>query len=335
MPLKIVVYESEPSIVHACKQLASNHEVFFIEDIMCQANISNHTGAQIISIDQSVLTADILKRFNWLQLIAVRSTGFDHIDITCCKDMGIVVCNVPGYAANAVAEHTFALILAISRHLEAAIQCTRKAKFSWKGLQGFELQGKTILVIGTGAIGRRVAEIARGFNMEVVAFDLKPDESWAAAHAIRYVDFEAAISTADLISLNIPPLSEKKYLLSEKHFQRMKAGVVIINTARGELIDNQALVRALYSGKVAAAGLDVLPDEHFIREKDKDPGIFFKDIFDSKTMLANQLLFQHPNTIITPHIGWFSTEAAQRALDATVENIENFLTGNPENVVNR
>jgi D-lactate dehydrogenase len=333
MTLKIVVYESDPGVVNACKRLTSDYEVHFVEGLLTDSNVDSHTGAHIITTDQSVLNPDILRRFYRLQLIAVRSSGFDHINLACCKDMGITVCNVPGYAANAVAEHTFALMLAISRHLEAAIQCTRKAKFSWEGLQGFELRGKTVAVIGTGAIGKRVAEIARGFNMNVLAVDLTPDESWAAALAIRYVDFETAISTADLISLNIPALSGKNHLLNETHFQRMKTGVIIINTARGELIDNEALVRALDTGKVAAAGLDVLPDEHFIREKDKDPGIFFEGVFDSKTMLANHLLFQHPNTIITPHIGWFSTEADQRALDVTVENIEKFLAGKPENVV--
>ena len=333
MSVKIVVYESEPAIAETFKRLTKSHNVFFIESILCEKNAPEHADAQIISIDQSVLNANIINCFNFLNLVAVRGTGFDHIDTDVCKKNDVSICNVPAYAANAVAEHTFSLLLAINRHIETAISFTRRSIFSWEGLQGLELQGKTLTVIGTGAIGKRVAEIARGFNMNVLAFDLKPDHTWAGRYAVQYLSFEAAIASADIISLNIPAIKGKNHILGAPDFALMKKGVVIINTARGELIDNQALVKALAEEKVFAAGLDVLPEEHFIREKEKDPSIFFQDEFDPKTMLANTLLCEHPRVIVTPHIGWYTIEAAQRSYDITVDNIEAFLGGSPNNIV--
>lgn len=334
MSFKIVVYETNPVIEDSFKALSRTFDVQFIDGLLSAANVSEHKDAHVICTDQSVLNIDILAQFNELKMIAVRSTGYDHIDIAFCNNQGIAVCNVPGYAANAVAEHTFALLLAISRHFEAALQYTRKTRFQWDGLQGFELQEKTLAVIGTGAIGKRVAEIACGFSMKVVAYDLMPDEAWAHAHELRYVDFEIAISCADVISLNVPMATGEGFLIGDSQILQMKDGVVIINTARGELVDPQALVKALDSGKVSAAGLDVLPDEHYIREKDNHPEIYFGDRFDSKNMLANNLLCQHPNVVVTPHIGWYTVEADLRALDITVSNIKYFESGNAENVVN-
>ena len=333
MPLKIVVYEAGTEIIDAFKTLKADHDVYFVEGLLTETNADEHSDADILCIDQSVLKTPILSQLKQLRMISLLSTGWDHIDVDFCKNNGITVCNIPGYAGNAVAEHTFALLLNIFRHMETAIQYTRKTRFCWEGLKGFELQDKTMAVIGTGAIGKRTAEIARGFNMNVIAFDFFPNDDWANKNGTRYVDFNNALSDADVISLNIPAANEQGPLLGEAQFRIMKTGVVIINTARGELIDSQSLLLALDSGKVAAAGLDVLPYEHFIREKDKDVGVFFKDLFDSKMMLANQLLCQHPNVIVTPHIGWFSFEAVKRSFDLVLNNIRAYISGQPENVV--
>ena len=334
MSFKIVVYETNPLIEDSFKALSKTFDVQFIDGLLSLGNVAEHSDAHVICTDQSVLNVDILTQFKGLKMIAVRSTGYDHIDIDLCNNQGIAVCNVPGYAANAVAEHTFALLLAISRHVEVALQYTRRTKFQWDGLQGFELQGKTLAVIGTGAIGKRVAEIACGFSMKVIAYDLMPDETWADKCGLSYVDFDEVISGADVISLSVPMAPGEGVLIGESQFRQMKEGVVLINTARGELVDPQALVKALDSGKVSAAGLDVLPDEHYIREKDNYPELYFSDQFDSKNMLANNLLCQHPNVVVTPHIGWYTLEADLRALDITVSNIKCFESGNAENLVN-
>ena len=334
MSLKILVYETEPVITDALKPLEADHEVCYTDRLLSKANVADFDDADIITTDQSVLDEDLLRQFKKLRLIAVRSTGVDHIDTACCKRLGIQVANVPAYAANAVAEHTFALLLALSRHIEASQAFTRKTRFLWDGLQGFELQGKTLSVIGTGAIGKRVAEIGRGFGMEVMLCDLYPDHTWAENRGMAYVDFEAAVCRADVLSLNVPLVSKDRYLIGTPEFQKMKEGVVLLNTARGEVVDPEALFLALDSGKVASAGLDVLQDEHYIREKERTPEIYFKGQFDSNKMLANHLLCQHPNVLVTPHVGWYTFEAEKRALDTTRENINGFILGKSQNIVN-
>ena len=275
----------------------------------------------------------ILEKFKDLQLIAKRSTGVDNIDLTYCAAHRITVCNVPDYAEIAVAEHVFALLLSISRHLCEAVERTRKGIFSTDGLKGFDLHGKTLAIIGTGVIGRRVGKIARGFGMEVVAFDVKQDEQWAAANGIRYKSFKEALSMADAITLHVPATPETHQLIADDQFAAMKEGAVIINTARGELIDIQALLRALASGKIAAAGLDVLPEEQAFLEGVKNPATLFTGGKKLETLLANHILLQHPNVCVTPHCAFFTREAVQRILDVTMANIEAFVRGEPQNVV--
>ncbi|MBI5582150.1 MAG: hydroxyacid dehydrogenase [Deltaproteobacteria bacterium] len=331
--MKIIVFENEPLIVDTFNRLESDHDLRFVEGLLSEINVEQYLDANIICTDQSVLGKGVLERLSRLRMIALRCTGYDHIDITFCRDRGITVCNIPGYAANAVAEHTFALLLALSRHIETASQYTRRVAFKWEGLRGFELKAKNMAVIGTGAIGKRVAEIACGFGMRVVIHDLKPDYAWADAHDLKYVDLDEAIRCADVLSLNLPLVRGNRYLLGEDQFRQMKKGVVLINTARGELVDLRELVKALNSGKVSAAGLDVLQDEHYIRAKDNNPEIYFNAMFDPQIMLANILLCHHPNVLVTPHIGWYTVEAEQRALDISLSNIKSFVSGIPHNVV--
>ncbi len=334
MPLKTIVFENEPLIVNTFNGLESEHDLLFVDGLLSEANVGRYDDADIICTDQSILNKGVLERLGRLRMIALRCTGYDHIDINFCRNRGITVCNIPGYAANAVAEHTFALLLSLGRHIETAFQYTRRVVFKWEGLRGFELKGKTMAVIGTGAIGKRVAEIACGFGMRVAIHDLKPDDVWADAHGLNYLGFEDAIRCADVISLNVPLIRENSYLLAEDQFRQMKDGVVLINTARGELVDPRELVKALNSGKVSAAGLDVLQDEYYIREKENNPEILFNIRFDAQIMLANNLLCHHPNVLVTPHIGWYTVEAEQRALDISLANIKSFVTGIPYNVVN-
>lgn len=333
MELKVIVFETNPLILEVFKELETHHNLVYVEELLSRDNAGEHEDANIICVDQSVLDAGLIERFRKLEMIAVRSTGYDHIDTGFCREKGIPVSNVPGYAANAVAEHTFALLLALCRHIEPALAYTRTGRFSWDGLQGFELLGKTMAVIGTGTIGKRVAELARALGMTVKAYDLKPDEAWAGSFGIDYVGFDAAIQCADVVSLNVPLAHGSGYLIGGPQFKMMKQGVVLINTARGELVDPKALVMALHDGQVAAAGLDVLPHEHYIREKEKNPDEFFSGRFDLQNMLANTLLYQHSNVLVTPHIGWYTKEADRRALDITVANILSFASGKDGNIV--
>ena len=216
-----------------------------------------------------------------------------------------------------------------------ATQRTRRLDFSWTGIQALELYGKTLAVIGTGAIGRRVAMIARGFGMEVAAFDKFPDESWAVRNGVRYLPLEDALCMADVVTFHLPGTAETRHLLSEERFALMKEGVVIINTARGDVIDPCALLHALSSGKVAAAGLDVLPDENGIIEEKQRMETLLGDTENPQTQiqLANHMLLQHPKVIVTPHCAFYTKEAAQRLLEVTAGNIDAFVRGNPRNVI--
>ena len=185
MELKVIVFETNPLVYEVFKELEPRHNMVYVQELLSGNNAGEHEDADIVCVDRSILDADLVSRFEKLGMIAVRSTGYDHIDTVFCRERDIRVCNIPGYAANAVAEHTFALLLALCRHIEPALAYTRRGRFSWDGLQGFELLGKTMAVIGTGAIGKRVAELARALGMTVKAYDLKPDKAWAGPFGIE------------------------------------------------------------------------------------------------------------------------------------------------------
>lgn len=331
--MKIVVFENESWVDAGWPRLQRDHEILFLEDFLTPANVGEHTDAQVVSTDLSRLDSSTLDRMKRLKLIVNRSTGVDNIDLEYCTARTITVCNVPSYAETAVSEYVFALLLAISRNINKAAERTRRGIFSVKGLGGFDLNEKTLAIIGTGAIGRRVAEIAIGFGMKVVAFDLYPNKQWAGELDIEYMPLKNALARADVVTLHVPATAQTVHMLSGDQFAAMKKNVVIINTARGELIDAQALVRALADGKVAAAGLDVLAEEQMLQEGSSDPAALFTSTDKHGVLLANQLLLQHPRVLATPHCAFFTREAAQRIMDTTIANIEAFIKEEPQNVV--
>jgi D-lactate dehydrogenase len=268
-----------------------------------------------------------------LRLVASRSTGIDHIDAGCCEAHGITICNVPSYGKHTVAEHVFGLLLMISHRLEEAVDRTRKGDFSARGLQGFDLRGRTLGVIGTGDIGRAVIRIARGFDMEVLAFDVEPDEQAAADLGFAYVGLEALLGRSDVVTLHVPSTPDTHHMIGRSEFDAMKEGVVLINTARGDVVDVKALARALGEGKVAAAGLDVLPGEPVVREEAELLRSVYERRHDLETLLADEVLIRMRNVIVTPHSAFNTREAVQRILDTTVENVKAFAAGEPRNVV--
>jgi D-lactate dehydrogenase len=331
--VKVGVFESEPWIQTAWQDSGSRLDTVWIEGLLTADLARSHTDVDIISTDISPLNGALLSIFNHLKMIAVRATGTDNIDLEHCHRKGITVCNVPAYARTAVAEHVFALLLAIGRHVVEASRRTRRLDFSWDGIQGFELFEKTLAVIGTGAIGRRVAEIARGFGMNVVACDKFPSEKWAASNDIRYLSLNEALRQAEVVSLHVPGLPETRHLISAEHFDIMQKGVIIINTARGDVVDTEALLRALDKGKVGGAGLDVLPEEKALLTEGQRSGISGKDGQDNIKQLTNHLLLKHPRVLVTPHCAFFTREAALRLIQVTVDNIKAFVAGCPQNSV--
>lgn len=279
------------------------------------------------------MTRETLDKYKNLKLIATRSTGYDHIDLNYCKSRAIEVLNVPKYGEATVAEFTFGVLLSLARHIIQARTDMKNNFVRMNEYIGFDLYGHTLGIIGTGAIGRHVAKLARGFGMDVLAYDLYPNEEFQRIYNIHYVTLEQLYKKADVITLHTPATQDNYHLLNDEAFNKMKQGVIILNTARGSLIDPEALYRALACGKVKAAALDVLENEDFIIHDD----IILKsqDIPREFAMntIVNARLMQMKNVLITPHIGFNSIDAVHRILHTTLENINHFCAGRIQNSV--
>jgi D-lactate dehydrogenase len=332
--MKIVIFELEDWERESFKDLGRNNDLILTDVPITDKLSPEHYNAEIISASLgSKMNSTSFRQFKSLKMIATRTTGFDHIDLNYCRENGITVSNVPNYADRTVAEHVFALLLAISHKIVEASNRTRAGNFSLKDLQGFDLQGKVLGVVGTGAIGRQVIELAKGFRMEVVAYDLRPNEQWASRLGFRYLSLEELLAKSDIITLHVPSLPETRNLISKERFTGMKKGMVFINTARGDVVDIQALLEALNNGTVAAAGLDVLPEEPAIREEAELLQSFFTRKYSLEMLLADHVLALQPSVIITPHSAFDTREAVERLLEITQQNIEAYIAGKPQNMV--
>ncbi len=330
---KIAFYEAEDWEKDFLRGELSEHELVFVDDEIDEKNVVADAEALGVFIYSDV-TKEILDKMPNLKFITTMSTGFDHIDLNEAKNRDIKVSNVPTYGENTVAEHTFALILAVSRKVVAAVERTRRGNFSLEGLRGFDLKDRTLGVIGTGNIGKHVIRIAKGFEMNVIAFDPFPDEDYAKKMNYKYVDFDELLGNSDIVTLHAPLNEKTHHMINTDNIKKIKKGAVIINTARGGLIDTDSLIYALKEKLISAAGLDVLEEEGFIREEKQLVSTKFMKECDMETILQEHMLIDQDNVIVTPHNAFNSKEALQRILDATVENIKQFFEGNPVNVVN-
>ena len=282
---------------------------------------------------RSRLSADVLETLPHLKMIATRSTGFDHINVPEAESRGIPVCNVPTYGENTVAEHTFALILALSRNLHKAYIRTVAGNFSLDGLQGFDLKGKTLGVVGVGHIGEYVMRIAKGFGMHLLAYDPVQDATKADHFHFTYTTLEDLMGRSDIVTLHAPATQGTHHLIGAHNIHQFKRGALLINTARGELVDTAALVSALDQGILRGAGLDVLEGEEVFSEEKQlllNPNASEESL---KQALRNHSLLQRPDLVITPHIAFDSAEAVERILDTTIANIRAFRRGAPQNQV--
>jgi len=313
-------------------------EVEIIDGILTAEKLPAENDFEVISVFvNSVIDEEVLDHFPNLKLLVTRSTGFDHINLELCKDKGVQVANVPSYGEDTVAEYTFALLLTLSRKVyESFDRIKETGSFNLSGLRGFDLKGKTLGVIGTGKIGKNVIQIAKGFDMEVIAYDKFPSEDYAAQMGYRYLSFEEVLKGADILTLHVPYVPENHHLINENSIALMKKGVFLLNTSRGAVVDTQALVRALKEGQIAGAGLDVLEEEGIIKDElnylteREHPGNH-----DLRTVLANHLLIDMPNVVVTPHNAFNTWEALQRILQTTVEDIKSYLAQSPLNIVNK
>lgn len=309
------------------------HELVAFREVLEDEQFASLADAEIISpFIYSKLTAKRLAKLPKLKMVATRSTGFDHIDVAECTKRGITVCNVPFYGENTVAEHTFALILALSRKVHEAFVRVRAGNFSLDGLRGFDLKGKTIGVVGAGRIGLHVIRIARGFGMKVLAFDVKRDSFWAEVLGFEYAELNEVLGQSDIITLHAPYNRHTHHLINRENIHQIKRGAVLINTARGGLVNTEALLQALDEGILAGAGLDVLEGEESIYE---ESALLGDAVNPEKLRVAiqNHVVLKKPNVVFTPHNAFNSQEALERILDTTAENIAAFVTGAPKNVV--
>lgn len=269
-------------------------------------------------------TVQILKE-DGVKLIALRCAGYNNIELK-ALDTEIRAVRVPAYSPHAVAEHATALLLEIDRKIYKAYQRTKKYNFTLNGLLGFDIYGKTVGVIGTGKIGREFCKIMKGFGTNILAYDVYKDEKQAEEIGYKYVELEELLEKSDIISLHCPLTKENTDMINTETINKMKKGVIIINTSRGALIDSDSLVAELETGKIGGVGLDVF---------DEESEFFLNDMSgEYKRNINLSVLLSMPNVIITSHQGFFTKEALNKIAKDTFENIKSFFeTGKCENEV--
>lgn len=289
--MKIIFYETTSSQKNFFQSHLQGVDCIFTTNPTPQTVPTEQKDAQIISVFiDSHITKELLDQFPKLTLIVTRSTGYDHIDLAACEQRNITVHNTPGYATTAVAEYTFALLLRLMRHI-----C------SSENIQGSELFNKQLGIIGTGRIGKHVARIAHGFGMKLCAFDVCIDEGCVRDYDVAYCSLDQLYANSDIISVHVPLLPATRYMINHEAVKRMKPGMILVNTSRGEIIENAALLQGLHDNIIAAAALDVIEPE------------------------LEQHVRDYSNVIITPHNAYNTHESEQRMLYQTVQYITTFI----------
>lgn len=311
-------------------------EVTFFKEPLSENTLPEERNFEIVSVFVNCpITASVINSFPNLKFIAARSTGFDNIDIAFAQSKNILVANVPAYGSHTVAEFTFSLILNLTRKTYLGINRLKAScDFSFEGLRGFDLSGKTLGVVGTGKIGSNVITIAKGFNMQVLGFDTFPNEQLAKTLDFTYTSLEELLKKSDIVSLHVPYMKETHHLINKNTISLMKKGSLLINTARGAVVETEALFQALTSGHLLGAALDVLEEEEKLKEEAELLSKKNLDLSKMKNVLEEHILVHLPSVIITPHMAFYTKEAELAIMETTINNIKSFLAGNPENLVN-
>ena len=317
--MKVAVFSSKPYDREFLTQAnAGHHELRFLQPHLNEETASLAAGsAGVCGFVNDTLNAGVLEQLahNGTRVIALRCAGFNNVDLDAAARLSLTVVRVPAYSPHAVAEHTVALILALNRKLHRAYNRVREGNFALDGLLGFDLNGRTAGLVGTGKIGAIVARILLGFGCEVIAFDPFPNAQCQAL-GVRFVSFDELLAAADIITLHCPLTAENHHLIGTSAISRMKPGVMLINTSRGALIDTRAVIAALKAGTISHLGLDVYEEEGEMFFEDLSGTIIRDDVFTR--------LLTFPNVMITGHQGFFTREALENIAATTVANLCEF-----------
>ncbi len=296
------------------------YELVFFKGHLNKNNVALTKGIEIVCIFvNDIADKDIIKTMaaNGVKVIALRCAGYNNVDLEACAANNIKVVNVPAYSPYATAEYTVALMLSLNRKIPRAVWRTRDGNFSLHGLLGFDMHGKTVGVIGTGKIAKILIQILTGFGMKIIAYDLYPDNEFAKNYPMTYTTLDELYKTSDIITLHCPLTNENKYMINEESIGKMKDGVMIINTGRGQLIHTTALIEGLKSKKIGSAGLDVYEEEGTLFYEDQSDKIITDDT------LARLISFN--NVIVTSHQAYFTKEALDNIAETTLSNVRSFI----------
>ena len=321
--MKVTIFSSKPYDEQFLRKQNStdDHEMVFIENrLTWETAILAHGSPAVCAFVNDVLDADNLKLLaeGGTKFIAMRCAGFNNVDLVAAKSLGILVARVPAYSPYAVAEHTATLLLCLNRHVHKAYNRVREGNFSIDGLIGYDVNGKTVGVIGTGIIGSIFARIMTGFGCEVLAYDVAPNPDCLKI-GVTYVSLEELFARSHAISLHCPLMPQTYHIIQEKTLAQMRDGVFIVNTSRGALIDTEATIAAIKTGRVGGLALDVYEEESELFFEDLSFKIIQDDVFMRLTTF--------PNVIITGHQAFFTREAMANIASTTLENLNDFAAG--------
>ena len=326
--MRVAVYSTKSYDREFLSVLESRHEIVYLEPRLTETTARLAEGCDaaclFVNDDAGRGTLEVLKQ-NGVQFLALRSAGFNHVDLTAARELGILTARVPGYSPYAVAEHSIALILALDRRIHRAYARVREGNFSLDGLLGFDLRLRTVGIIGTGKIGLAAATILRGFGCRILAYDITPNPDCLSL-GVEYVELDRLFAESDVISLHCPLTEDTHHLIDEAAISRMKTGVMIINTSRGALVDTPSVIEGLKSGRVGHLGLDVYEEESDLFFEDRSGLVIQDDVFSR--------LLTFPNVIVTGHQAFFTQNALEQIAEVTGQNLDAFAAGRtPENLL--
>ncbi|HEX2190790.1 MAG TPA: 2-hydroxyacid dehydrogenase, partial [Longimicrobiaceae bacterium] len=321
--VRVAVFSSKPYDQQslAAANLGHGHELAFLEPRLTPETAPlAHGFPAVCAFVNDQLSAPVLRALaaGGTRLVALRSAGFNHVDVPAAAELGLTVARVPAYSPHAVAEHAVGLILALDRKIHRAYNRVREGNFSLDGLLGFDLHGRTVGTVGTGKIGEGFARIMAGFGCRLLAHDPFPRPE-VEALGVRYVPLDELFAESDVVALHCPLTPETHHVVDAGALARMKDGVMLVNTGRGALVDTRAVIAALKSGKIGSLGLDVYEEE---------AGLFFED--HSQHVIADDVfarLLTFPNVLVTAHQGFFTVEALRGIAETTLANVAAFERG--------